>query len=179
MEAMSAKTKLGVGAVIAGLVLGSVSGIQVLRDRLGLESPVYSLAQVEAGLRQHPGAWVGKAIRVRARLTVLATPCALIDGGCGLAPASYYVLDGGAAGSSRFPGTGVLPLVLEVGAENPLYARLEHIPGLRDLVPRPPRLQAVAVTMVRLEPSSPQLGCWVSLCYYAVLLGPPPAEGSL
>jgi hypothetical protein len=176
---MSAKTKLGVGAVIAGLVLVGVLGILVLRDRLGLESPVYSLAQVENGLRHHPGAWVGKAIRVRARLTVLATPCALIDGGCGLAPASYYALDGGASGSSRFPDFSVPPLVLEVGAEDPLYARLQQIPVLKDLVPRPPRLQAVEVMMVRLAPSSPPLACGVSLCYHAVLLDPPPNEGSL
>jgi hypothetical protein len=178
MEAMSAKTKLGVGAVIAGLVLIGVLGTPVLRDWLRLDSPVYSLAQVEDGLRHHPGAWMGKVTRVRARLTMLAAPCALIDGGCGLAPASYYALDGGAAGSSRFPGTGVLPLVLEVGAEDPLYARLQQIPVLKDLAPRPPRLQAVAVMMVRLEPSSPQLACWVSLCYHAVLVGPPPNEGS-
>jgi hypothetical protein len=66
--------------------------------------------------------------------------------------------------------------VLEVGAEDPLYARLQQIPVLRDLLPKPPRLRAVEVTTVRLAPSSPQLACGVSLCYHALLLGPPPDE---
>lgn len=176
MQAMSAKTKLRIGAVIVGLVLVGVPGLQILSDRLGLASPVYSLVQVEDGLKRHPGAWVGKAIRVRARFSLLAAPCALIYGGCGLAPARYYALDAGVAGGTRLPGRTLPPLVLEVGAEDPLYTTLQHIPILRELVPRPPRLRAVEVTMVRLEPSSPRVACEVNLCYHALLLGPPPSE---
>jgi hypothetical protein len=176
MQAMSAKMKIRVGAALAGLVLVGVPGLRVLRDRLGLASPVYSLAQVEDGLRQRPGAWVGRAIRVRARLSSLAAPCALMYGGCGVAPARYYALDAGVPGSTRFPRGTLPPLVLEVGAEDPLYTTLQQIPVLRDLVPRPPRLQAVEVAMVRLEPSPPQIACGVRLCYHALLLGPPPDE---
>jgi hypothetical protein len=178
MKAMSARKAIGIAAAIAGLALAGVRGTQVLGGRLGLGVPVYSLAQVEAGLRQRPGAWVGKAVRVRARLSVLAAPCALMYGGCGLAPASYYALDAGEAGGTHSPRSPLPPLVLEVGAEDPLYARLRDIPVLKNLVPDPPRLQVVGVTTVRLEPTSPRVACRVNLCYHALLLGPPPDERS-
>jgi hypothetical protein len=174
---MSARTKIGIGAVIAGLVLAGVPGIRILSDWLGLDSPVYPVAQVEEGLRHHPSAWAGRTIRVRARLSLLAAPCALMYGGCGLMPARYYALDTGAAGSARSPDSTVPPLVLDIGAEDPLYTWLRHIPVLRDLAPSPPRLQAIQVTIVRLEPLSPPIACALPLCYHALLLGPPPTAG--
>jgi hypothetical protein len=175
---MSVKTTIRIGAIAAGVVLVGVLGFRLHGEIPGLDSPVYPLAQVEAGLRQHPAVWVGKAVRVRARLSVLAAPCAMMLGGCGLAPARYYALDAGVAGSIRAPRDTVPPLVLDVGAEDPFYAGLQHIPVLGDLAPRPPRVQAVGVMLVRLEPSSSRLACGVNLCYHAVLLGPPPNEGS-
>ncbi len=168
------KKGIGIVALVAGLVVVGFPGTQVIGDRLGLDRPVYSLAQVEHGLRHQPAAWVGKAVRVRARISLLASPCTLILGGCGLSPTSYYALEDVAAGSNRFPVFAVPPLVLQLGAEDPLYQTLQQIPVLQNLVPGPPLLQAEQVTTVRLEPSAQKIACGVVLCYQALLLGPPP-----
>ena len=92
-------------------------------------------------------------------------------------PVSYYLALGDSLAVGVQPDAAGTSVETPSGYADKLYATLRRIPVLRDLVPRPPHLRAEGVTMVRLEPSPTQIACGVSLCYQALLLGPPPNEG--
>jgi hypothetical protein len=172
---MSVRRGIAIGGVIAGLALVAVLGTATLIDRAG-GGRVYSLAQVEDGLLKNPKAWLGRTVRVRAVISVLAAPCSLIVGGCGRAPASYYALEAPPAASTQDPSSLIQPLPLTVGTADSVSQTLQRIPLLRNLVPGPPRLLEPGVVRVRLAPTQAPV-CALILCYQALLLGPPP-DGS-
>jgi hypothetical protein len=60
----TARTGIVLGAL--GLVL--VAGLLTAVGRRPLAEPVYTVAAVRAGLRQHPQAWIGRTVLVQGRL---------------------------------------------------------------------------------------------------------------
>jgi hypothetical protein len=55
--------------VVVATLGGTVLGMAVALVN-GPKGPVYTVAQVSAGLRQHPAAWVGRTVVVRGTLAV-------------------------------------------------------------------------------------------------------------
>lgn len=58
---------LGAAFLVAALVTAAVAVVRPGTTAVG--SPAYSVAQVTAGLHQHPHAWIGRTVRVRGVLS--------------------------------------------------------------------------------------------------------------
>src|SRR5690242_3971262 len=101
MVVMGVRKGLAIGVVALAVALAVVLGTVAYTDGSG--GRVYSLAQVEVGLRKHPTTWLGRVVRVRAVIADLAAPCTLIVGGCGRSPASYFALEAPPAASTQSP----------------------------------------------------------------------------
>ena len=68
---MVAPLKRRVVRAIALVALALAVGVGIVATARGHTEPVYSMADVQAGLAQHARLWVGRTILVRGRLTIL------------------------------------------------------------------------------------------------------------
>jgi len=77
--------------VLAILALGAALTVMATRPHAPTATgPVYTLAQVEAGLSQHPQAWVGRTVLVRALLQYEPCPWRIANGYDAFKHISYY-----------------------------------------------------------------------------------------
>ena len=143
----------GVGlGLVAGVLLVVIHGVTSL-------GRVYSVAQVQAGLRHNPQLWVGRTVLVYGVVI-----------GC---PPGYPCPSPGArlglASSSSVPLAQALPLDCE--PQDPWLMALRHVPLLSHLVPAPQALymEGPADYRVRLVSVKP-CGTLSSLCIRARLL---------
>jgi hypothetical protein len=146
------------------LVLGAGSAAVISTGQRS-HVPVYTLAELRAGLVRNPAAWVGRAVRVRGM--VQSSGCLAWDAG-GSAPcrdrAAYLLGPDGAS-------------VLQVAGweRDPLLATLRRLPLVGRLVPGPraARWGALATYRVRLQ-AAPAPVCDDTPCYEVFLLDAAP-----
>jgi hypothetical protein len=128
-------------AISALIVLGAVIVLRTLADA----EPVFPVAVVDAGLSQHPGAWVGRTIRAEGAIfgtwCDVTAPCAHTDGD---AESSFTI-----AGGDRFVLVSAQDppphqydvrqpsLLLALGPPDVLVATLRSLPLLGKLGPAP------------------------------------------
>jgi hypothetical protein len=124
------------------------------------QDPVYSVAQVQAGLAHQPDTWVGRTVRMRG----VAGPCLGWAYGPCLIP-SPILTDAGAR-------TG---LVLTRRRANPVQAFVHALPLVGRLVPleHAPRWGVLASYRVQIQ-AVPIAVCVYWPCYEAVLLAAAP-----
>jgi hypothetical protein len=130
------------------------------------QGAVYTVAQVQAGLADHPRAWLGWTVRVRG----LVVPCQADTADPNLPPfqsCGGWPLDLLDSGS---PGTGAF-LRLSWSTQNPLLAAVRRLPLVGRLLPAPaaPARTTLATYRVRLR-VAPSAVCSGTPCYEALVL---------
>lgn len=157
------RRSLGVSLLLALTALApSTVAILAAGSWHRVDSPTYSLAQVEAGLRHHPFAWVGRTIRLKAIVTWQPLDCP-----SGPAPVCQTVS----------PLTVYSSQILLVHPEpDPFLDRLRSLSALGPLLPRPQPLVGRGIFRVRLQPAPAGSPCGPQPCYWAILpdAGSPP-----
>jgi hypothetical protein len=159
-----ARSPLLLGGLLGLLLAGGLAAVACRRP---LDTgPVYSVAQVQAGLADHPQAWVGRTVHLRA----IAEPCPLWgtpEGGLHCASAQPVLVDQTASLTAS--------LALTWRPQGPLLALLRGVPLLGDLVPAPrvPAWMAAATYHVQLR-GVPAPRCGYSPCFQALLLDAAP-----
>jgi hypothetical protein len=152
---------------LAGLALTSSVLIIIAVGSQVSHGPVYTVAQVQAGLADRPRAWVGRTVLVRgiAQLFVSHTK----RPGCELSPLCFVVQATWRLDDPRKPGLVGLPL--QWGAANPRRALLRHIPLVGLVVPRQQVAEPdlAATYQIQLRTAPPDSGA-TPPCYEAVLL---------
>jgi hypothetical protein len=151
---------------LLGLALSSSVVIPIaISDRVP-QGPVYAVVQVQAGLAEHPQAWVGRTVRVRGLVKscpyVRHGPCARWQPA--LSDTSTVALS-----------IDVEPLPLVRGSASPLLAGLRRVPFLGSLTPAPQELRWDTPTIYRVQLRTGSCGMAQLPCYEALLLdaGPP------
>jgi hypothetical protein len=137
----------------------------VITGSRGSQGPVYSVAQVQAGLADRRHTWVGRAVLVRGR----AMPCRirLEQGRFSCAPAQPNLSDPVPDGD---------PLVIVPQDPPAVVAWLFRWSPLGQLLPMPQMLHwgVVATYQVRLQ-ATPQSICASGVCFEALLLDAAPS----
>lgn len=159
---------LAIVAVALVLVVITVAGVIVTRRDDG---PVYSVAQVQAGLQQHPRQWFGKTIRVHGWLGGY-----LLRGG---EPFEYRLqqdrFDIGSGITDPESVAGPFAFVLGSAQPSPLLTWLRRAPFLDRVIPDHGADGTQDATYrVRIVDASADPGCPLRPCYRAILLDPPP-----
>jgi len=113
--------------LLTGVLLALAAALVVGRAAAPGE-PVYTVAQVRAGMARRPGAWVGRTVLVRA----VAVPIA--GSSC---PTAYPSCGGTRLTDSTAPGSGDATLTINDRArpDDGTWAFLRHIPLIRRLLP--------------------------------------------
>jgi hypothetical protein len=151
--------------VASGVALGLVAGVLfVVIHGVTSIGPVYSVAQVQAGLHHNPQLWVRRTVLVYG--VVIGCPPGYP---CPFIPAGTAETGLGLASSSRVPLAQALPLDWE--PQDPWLMDLRHVPLLSHLVPAPQALYMTrpADYRVRLVSIKP-CGTPSSICIHARLL---------
>jgi hypothetical protein len=148
-----------------GLVL--VAGAVLATHEQHAQGTVYTVTQVQAGLAEHPRAWLGWTMRVRG----LVVPCQVgPDDPPNLPPSQSCsgwpadLVDPGSASAAAF-----LPLTWSL--QSPLLAALRRLPLLGPLLPAPaaPTRTTITTYRVRLR-VAPSAVCSSTPCYEALVL---------
>ena len=166
-------------AVLVALVL--VARMAGTRPGFPAVETVYTAAQVRAGLRHNPRAWVGHTVLIRGLLATAsgasATPsvppiAVLIDVPRlprGVSALQLRILVYDYYGITAQPTT---TLLLRPAPPDPLLTLLRQIPGVKGLLPLSERLDGGEVRVYRVVLLPPHHSCsQKGLCYDGVLLG--------
>lgn len=151
---------------LLALVLGTGIAAMIITNQIH-QTPLYTVAEVQAHLARSPAAWVGRTVRMPG----VAVPpgCVLRESMLCVAESSYlaYLVD-----PTRFA---LLPLTR--GASNPLLALARRVPVLDGLAPAPQVVQwgVVATYRVRLR-AMPHGLCGTTTCYEALLVDAAPGS---
>jgi hypothetical protein len=149
------------------LLVWAVLAVAVdMRATLAPSGPIYTVADVRAGLARDPEHWRGRAILVRGvSVPCLAMPSAE-NGLCtALAPSGWQA-------TSLTPLRGAIdPLRVVQGGVDQWLARLRRLPLLAGMLPAPQALQWGSVATYRVRPQQMSADtCPSALCYGALLL---------
>lgn len=174
-------------AFIGFVIIVLAVAIGIARGKLDGDA-VYTAGQVQAGMLQHPQRWFGHTVRLRGVVIARAT---LILPEQGNGPAIRYAIGGSQAQPQPIWNMHALPrdlwapaaadphaaLVVDQGeaSDDQRHAWLRALPLLNRLLPA---LQAdghrTTTYRVQLSNGSTARGCTARVCYWAVLLDPPP-----
>jgi hypothetical protein len=128
--------------------------------------PMYTVAQVQAGLARHPGSWVGHTVRVRGRAT--ACSIELEHGHFHCLPRQPHLDDPDA-------GSWIEPLLLVWKDPNPALTIMRRVPLLGSLLPAPQELDWGTVATYRVQLRAVTRGpCSAATCYEALVLDAAP-----
>jgi hypothetical protein len=153
---------------LAGLALASSVLLARAAGRQVRHGPLYTVAQVQAGLAHQRGIWVGRTVRVRGSAVLCLSSDSQRDPQrCSRWPT--YLVTGDAGGAS-----GVLPLTW--GHQDDLPAFLHRVLPFAGLVPAAKAVHwgVVATYQVQLR-AAPAGSCTIPPCYQALLLDAAPA----
>jgi hypothetical protein len=162
------------GILLSLLGLVVAVGLMVAATRSpGDQGPVYAIVQVQAGLADHPRAWVGRTVRLRG----VAWPCLAWETGPCLGSVTWPC-----PGWETGPCQGGSPILTDPGADagialalqrtDPLLAFVRDVPLVGKLVPPgpAPRWGVLASYRVQIR-GVPITSCVYWPCYEAVLVG--------
>jgi hypothetical protein len=187
---MNQRRLLALAAALLLLVLGCVA-VLAARQQPD-DSRIFTVAQVRAGIRREPAAWIGRIIRVRALVTgiVLQVPmhrrggavssisvlvalpgpyCPTASIGCGTAPTflASSPISTVQLSDTAWPSTAPT-LLAAVRSAPPWLALVRRIPGMGGLFAQPQSVSLIGVATYRLRLLSTS-GCH-QMCTDAVLL---------
>lgn len=136
---------------------------------------IYSVAQIEAGLRQHPARWLGRTVQVRAVFVPGVTSCGIGSACVWIAEPMLVDLPHSAlvpgAGSSISPaGRSLGAIALRSGQPNGLLTMLRNLPGIGRLLPGPAFSRPDTRYLVRLGEADPHMLCLQAPCFQATLI---------
>jgi hypothetical protein len=142
------------------LLVGALLVVLALAQPLQ-RSPVYTVAEVQAGLTEHPGHWMGRTVRVSG-IAVLCVSSASLGNTPFCGHGSTFLLDAGGAAA-------VLPLAWQRQAG--VRAILRRLPLVRQLLapPQTPRWGLPATYRVQLRATGSGR-CGLPPCDEALLL---------
>jgi hypothetical protein len=150
-------------SMLAITALVALGALAIVRSVSGA-GPVFPVAVVDAGLSAHPGAWVGRTIRVEGAIygtwCDVTAPCSRMDGSqeslFGVAGGDRFVLASAQSPSPFKYDVGEPSLLLALGPPNPLLATLRRLPFVGGLSPEPQRIvwDVPTVLQVHLQPRS-------------------------
>jgi hypothetical protein len=154
-----------VPVALLGLALTSSVLLAVAAGSQVSHGPVYSVAEVQAGLVVQPQAWVGRIVRVQGSATVCETR---FEHG-------YFRCTSEQPRLSDAGGAAAEPLLLVWEAPAPVWSALWRLPLLRGLLPavQPVQWGVVATYRVQLRAAHAS-SCASPPCYQAVLLDAAP-----
>jgi hypothetical protein len=147
-------------ALATSMLLAVAAGSQVPR------SPIHSVAQVQAGLADHPQAWLQRTVPVRA----IAEPCPWWGAAERLRRCAGRPLV--LAGTSTDAPADPLPLIRP--APQPLLTRVRRLPVLGTLLPQAPGIPLFTLARFRIRLLASPAGSGAG-CYEALLLDAAPA----
>jgi hypothetical protein len=156
-----ARSSLLLGGLL-GLLLAAGLALVALAMPQG-HGPVYSVAQVQAGLVEHPQDWIGRTVQVRA----IAEPC--LAWGSPHDALHCHTLQPQLVDSREPDLVNPLPLALET--QSPVLRALRHLPVLKRLLlpPPAPPWEMVRTYGIRLQHGTGE-GCKIDTSFKAVLL---------
>lgn len=183
---------------ITGVVL--VAGLALVATRFTTPAPVYTVAQVQAGLARDPGAWTGRTVLVRGEVdggwfgfrllnTRIGTK---LTGGpmtvvvrhimssllkarravtATIAPAIVPIVSPALSLSDTAAPVSTKRLPLILGAPNPMLAWLRRLPLVGAAMPRPQLLHWGESGVYRVTiQAAPSQSCGARVCYQAEAL---------
>ncbi len=126
------KSRLILPVLLLTAVLLALAAALVVGRAAAPGEPMYTVAQVTAGMARRPGAWVGRTVLVRAvAVPIAGSSCPTAYPSCG----GTRLTDGTASGD----GDATLTINDRARPDDGPWAFLRHIPLIRRLLPAPSR----------------------------------------